>query len=273
MNFIQQLDASVEKSNSLLCVGLDPELDKLPEHIRNAPQPLYAFNSAIIDATHDIVSSYKPNSAFYEAQGADGIAQLKSTMEYVGKKYPEIPVILDAKRADIGNTNRMYAKFAFDYLGADAITLHPYVGKEGLEVFLSYKDKGCIILCRTSNPGAGELQDVLVNGKKFYLHVAELVSKRWNEQGNCLLVVGATYPSELREIRVLVGDSMTLLVPGIGAQGGSVEESIRAGLNSKKTGMIVSTSRVVLYASSGRDFAERAREKAAKLRDEINKYR
>ena len=273
MNFQEKLDAAIEKNNSLLCVGLDPEYEKLPPHIKDNPNPFFTFNKAIIDATHDLVNSYKPNSAFYEAKGADGILELKKTMEYLKKTYPSIPVILDAKRADIGNTNRLYARYAFDYVGADAITLHPYVGREGIETFLSYKDKGCIILCRTSNPGAKELQDTIVNGKKFYLHVAGLVSKNWNTNGNCMLVVGATYPAELKEIREHVGDSITFLIPGVGAQGGSVEQSVKAGINKNKKGVIISTSRVVLYASSGENFAERAREEALKLRNEINKYR
>jgi orotidine-5'-phosphate decarboxylase len=272
MNFQQKLDNSVIKNNSLLCVGLDSEFEKLPEHLRSQKNPQFEFNKAIIDATHDLVCGYKPNSAFYEARGADGIRELKMTYDYICDKYSEIITILDAKRADIGSTNKGYISYVFDYLRSDSITLHPYLGKEAIKPFLDKTDKGLIILCRTSNPGAGEFQDVLVNGEMLYKVIAKSVVHDWNTNGNCLMVTGATYPEELAEIRKLAGD-MTFLVPGIGAQGGDIEKTVKAGLNSKKAGMIINSSRGIIFASSGKDFAEKAREEAMKLRNEINRFR
>lgn len=254
MTFLQKLDEAVSANNSLLCVGLDPQ-----------SKPLFSFCKKIVDQTHDLVCAYKPNSAFYETCGAGGIKELKKLCVYIQKKHPQIPIILDAKRADIGNTNNGYVSFAFDYLKADAITVHPYLGKEALKPFLDRKDKGIIVLCRTSNEGAGEYQDLMVKGKKMYMHVAKEVSKTWNKNKNCLLVVGATYPSEMKKIRSIVGE-MTFLVPGIGAQGGDVKKSVKAGKNSKGRGMIISASRSVLYAKN-------PRKEAMKLRDEINIYR
>ncbi|MBI3955034.1 orotidine-5'-phosphate decarboxylase, partial [Candidatus Gottesmanbacteria bacterium] len=196
MTFQQKLDSIVKKNNSLVCVGLDSEITKIPEQIRRGEHPQSTFNKAIIEATHDLVCAYKPNTAFYEARGKSGIEALKITCDYIKEKYPEIPVILDAKRADIGSTNEGYVKFAFDYLGADAMTLHPYLGKESLKPFLDMKDKGLFILCRTSNPGAGEFQDITLDSGnqsiKLYQYVAEKVINDWNYNGNCGLVVGAT---------------------------------------------------------------------------------
>ncbi len=271
MTFQQKLDRLISKSASLLCLGPDPDWKKLPNTVKNEEYPQFAFNQQIIDATHDLVCAYKPNSAFYEDLGSEGVRQLKLTCDYIRETYPEIPIILDAKRGDIGSTNKGYVSYAFDYLKADAITLHPYLGKEALLPFLEYKDKGCIILCRTSNPGAGEFQDLTLDGLQLYKIIAKKVSAEWNHNNNCLLVVGATYPKELKEVRQIVGD-MTLLIPGIGAQGGDVEKTIKAGMNSKKAGMIISTSRAVIFASNGKDFAKAARIEAEKLRDEINKY-
>ncbi len=272
MKFTQKLINSASKNNSFLCVGPDPDFSKLPEKVKKDQYPQFIFNKAIIDATHDLVCAYKPNSAFYEAQGAQGITELKMTCDYLKDKYPDLPIILDAKRADIGSTNSGYVTFAFDYLGVDAITLHPYLGREALQPFLDRKDKGCIILCRTSNPGGGEFQDQIVAGEPLYKFVARKVVKEWNANENCLLVAGATYPEELKEIRKIVGD-MTLLIPGIGAQGGDVEKTVCAGVNSEGAGMIISTSRAVIFASSGDDFATRAQEEAQKLKDTINTYR
>ena len=221
MTFVQTLETIIEKNNSLLCVGLDSDVRKLPSHLNNIPNNQFEFNKAIIDATYDLVCAYKPNSAFYEAAGVEGLQQLKLTIDYLKEKYPQIPVILDAKRADIGNTNEGYVTSSFDWLRADAITLHPYLGKEALQPYLDRKDKGIIILCRTSNPGAGEFQDLSVDGEPLYMHVSKKVAKDWNANENCMLVVGATYPEELAHVRKAVGD-MTFLVPGIGAQGGDV---------------------------------------------------
>lgn len=272
MTFQQKLDAIIQKNNSLLCIGLDSDLDKLPLIIKNQQYPLFEFNKAIIDTTHDLVYAYKPNSAFYEAEGDRGVLQLKMTCDYIRQNYPEIPVILDAKRADIGSTNNGYVSYVFEYIGADAITLNPFPGREGLKPFLEKKDKGCIIWCKSSNPGSGEFQNLLVDKEPLYKIIAQKVTREWNTFGNCLLVVGATYPEELAEIRKIVGD-MTLLVPGVGAQGGNAEKTVRAGLNSQKTGMIVNSSRGIIFAGKGEDFAQKARVEAVKLKDEINKYR
>lgn len=273
MQFYKKLARAVAKNNSLLCVGLDPDVAKMPAKIAKARNPLFTFNKSIIDATADLVCAFKPNSAFYEAYGADGIKQLKQTADYIRQKYPYLTLILDAKRADIGNTNDGYVEYVFDYLGMDAVTLHPYLGSEALKPFLARKDKGLIILCRTSNPGAAELQDVKVKGKPLYEHVASLVAKNWNVKNNCLLVVGATYPKEMKVIRSIVGPDMPFLVPGVGAQGGDVKATVKAGVNAKSEGLIISSSRATIFASSGHDFAEAAREHAMSLKNEINMYR
>jgi len=227
MAFYQKLDGIIQKQNSLVCVGLDSEISKIPAHLQSDKTPQFTFNKAIIDATHDLVCAYKPNSAFYEARGVDGIAELKMTCDYIRQSHPEIVLILDAKRADIGSTNEGYVTYAFDWLGADAITLHPYLGKEALKPFLDRKDKGCIILCRTSNPGAGEFQDLKLDSGnqaiELYQRVAEKVAKDWNYNGNCGLVVGATYPEELEIVRRIAND-LPFLIPGIGAQGGDIEK-------------------------------------------------
>ncbi len=265
MTFQQKLDKIVKKNNSLVCVGLDSDIDKIPEKIRNGEHSQTTFNKTIIDSTHDLVCTYKPNTAFYEQRGKGGIEALKMTCDYIREKYPEIVIIIDAKRGDIGNTNEGYTKFIFDYLGADAVTLHPYLGKEALAPFFERKDKGCIILCRTSNKGAGEFQDLIINGKELYKIVANRVVKDWNFNNNCFLVVGATFPKELKEVRKIAGD-MTFLVPGIGTQGGDVETTVRAGLNSKGAGMIINSARGIIFSAN-------PRVEAKKLRDAINKYR
>ncbi len=272
MTFLEKLSAAWEKNNSLLCVGLDSELAKLPAHIQGDSTPQFSFNKAIIDVTADLVCAYKINSAFYEASGPNGIQQLKLTADYLRANNPSTPIILDAKRADIGNTNNGYVNFIFDYLDMDAVTLHPYLGREALEPFLNRKDKGVIVLCRTSNPGAGEFQDLIVDGKPLYQLVAKEVARKWNINNNCLLVVGATYPEEMKTIRSLVGD-VPFLVPGVGAQGGDVEAIMRAGLDSRGQGMIINSARDIIFASDAKNFAEAARKKALATRDEINKYR
>lgn len=272
MNFQDKLDKVIAKNNSLVCVGLDSSINKLPEHLKKKEYPQYEFNKAIIDKTHDFVCAYKPNSAFYEAQGAKGIEELKMTCDYIKNKYSDVIIILDAKRADIGSTNEGYAKYAFDYLGVDAITLHPYLGSEAIKPFLEREDKGSIILCRTSNLGAGEIQDLFINGETLYSVIAKKVVNEWNRKRNCLMVIGATYPKELREVRKIAGD-MTFLVPGIGAQGGDIQVTVQAGINSKKAGMIINSSRGIIFASSNDDFAEQARKETIILRDTINKYR
>ena len=273
MDFKRKLSAAWAKNNSLLCVGLDPNMDMLPQHLRDSKTPFFDFGKAIIDATADLVCAFKPNSAFYESRGAAGVEELKQTCEYIRQAYPDIPIILDFKRGDIDTTNSHYDKFAFDYLGVDAITVQPYEGRKAFKPFLERKDKGIIVLCRMSNEGSDEFQDMLVDGRKLYVHVAEHVRDEWNVNGNCLLVVGATYPKELAEIRQLIGDEMVFLVPGVGAQGGEVEATIRAGITTNGKGLIINSSRAIIYASAGKDFAEAARQQATASRDEINKYR
>lgn len=268
MKFAEKLQRAITQHDSLVCVGLDSDTSRLPEGVSQL-----AFNKAIIDATRDLVAAYKPNTAFYEAEGADGIATLRETCEYIRQVAPEALIVLDAKRADIGNTNNGYVRFAKDYLGVDAITLHPYLGSEALGPFLALPDTGLIVLCRTSNPGSGELQDLLVDGMPLYEKVARTVSEQWNAHKNCMLVVGATYPEEAAKIRAIVGDDVWFLVPGIGAQGGDVKQTVRAAKNSRGDGMLISSSRDILFASSGDDFAAAARAKAIELRDQINTYR
>lgn len=271
MSFQEKLDTIVKKNKSLVCVGLDSDINKLSAGGKVYPistpteqyLSLLSFNKTIIEATHDLVCSYKLNTAFYESIGHEGVNALKDTCDYLVKKYPEIPIIIDAKRADIGNTNKGYVQFVFTYLSGDAVTAHPYLGEEAIRPFLDQKDKGVIVLCRTSNPGAGEFQDLKVGDTPLYKIVAENVAKKWNKNKNCMLVVGATYPDELKEVRKIVGD-MTLLVPGIGAQGGDLEATLKAGLNSKKAGLMINSSRGII-------FAQNPREEAEKLRNSINK--
>lgn len=273
MNFKQKLDAAMTANNSLLCVGLDPDVTKMPQAMANEPNAIFSFNKAIIDATAGVVCAYKPNSAMYEATGEAGITQLKMTCDYINSNYPTIPIILDFKRGDIGNTNGYYARFAFEYLAVDAITIHPYMGKQANDQFLQYKDKGIIVLCRTSNEGSGEFQDMHVGARPLYKHVAQHVMTSWNTNDNCLLVIGATYTDDLADIRQLVGPDAIFLVPGVGAQGGDIEKVLQAGLGSNGRGLIINSSRDVLYSSSGDDFAKAARNRAEQLRNLINQHR
>lgn len=245
MKFQEKLDLIVRENNSLLCVGLD--------------QGDFEVNKKIIDQTGNLVCAFKPNFAFYEALGVKGWDALKKTVEYIQCYHPGVVTIADAKRADIGSTNLGYVTSIFDDLGFDGVTVNPYFGQDALEPFLERADKGIIVLCKTSNPGSKEFQDGL------WQKVAENVSKNWNKNGNCLLVVGATYPKELAMIRKIVGE-MTLLVPGIGAQGGDVEKTVKAGLNKVKAGMIINSSRGICQATN-------PRQAARELRDQINKFR
>lgn len=234
---------------------------------------LINFCLEIVEATKEFACAYKPNSAFFEAHGNVGWQALGRIIENIHLLAPGKPVIWDAKRGDIGNTNNGYVKAAFEFLDADAITVQPYLGAEAMKPFLDMKDKGIIVLCRTSNPGAGEFQDLLVNGEPFYRYVARNVaSEKWNKYNNCAVVVGATYPDELREARTLVGD-MPILIPGIGAQGGDIEKTVMAGKDSRGQGMIINSSRGIIYASSGEDFAEAAYCETKRLNELINQYR
>lgn len=267
-SFKDKLNQRIEKANTLLCIGLDSDKSMLPSFLSSQ----YMFNKAVIDETHDLVCAYKPNTAFYEAQGAQGIKELKLTCDYLRNNYLDIVIILDAKRADIGNTNESYARFAFDYLGADAITLNPYLGHGALKPFLDRKEKGSIILCKTSNPDACEIQDLSVHGKPLYQIIAEKVVNEWNKNANCGLVVGANYPAELTAVRKIAPD-LPFLIPGIGVQGGELKNTVKAGVDKKGENAIINVSRSIIFASRGRNFAKIARNEAEKLRLEINQYR
>ena len=268
--FRHKLARAWETSDSLVCVGLDPDIERFPQHMRAQSSPIFHFNKAIIDATADLVCAYKTQFAHYAAYEADD--QLERTIEYIHRSYPHVPVILDAKRGDVDSSAERYAIEAFERYGADAVTVNPYLGGDALEPFLRHEDKGIIILCRTSNPGAGELQDLDVGGRRLYQVVAELAARRWNSRGNCGLVVGATYPRELAEVRELVGD-MPLLVPGVGAQGGDVTQVVQNGQTRAGSGLIISSSRGILYVSSGADFARAARAATEQLRLQVNSSR
>ena len=268
--FIAKLAGAWARNDSLVCVGLDPEIERFPAAVRSEPSPIFHFNKAIIDATRDLVCAYKPQFAHYAAYEAED--QLERTIEYIHKTCPDVPVILDAKRGDIGNTAERYAIETFERYGADGVTVNPYLGGDSLEPFLKYADRGVLILCRTSNPGARDLQDLKVGERALYQVVAELTAQRWNSRGNCLLVVGATAPRELAEVRAIVGD-MPLLVPGVGAQGGDVAQAVQAGQTRAGTGLLISSSRAILYASGGADFAAAARAACEGLRGTINKSR
>ncbi len=264
MNFTEKLFHASRVNNSLLCIGLDPDPELMPKI------DVFDFNTAIIDATSDLVCAYKPNLAFYEALGVEGLAAMQKTVEYIPK---EIPVIADAKRGDIGNTSRAYATALFDVFGFDAATVNPYLGYDSLEPFIRYTDKGVFILCRTSNAGAADFQQSVCLEPQIPLF--ELVAekaKQWDAHGNVGLVVGATYPEELKRIRQLCPE-MPLLIPGIGAQRGDLASAVRYGVDANGERALISSSRQILYASKGKDFALAARSEALKLREEINRYR
>lgn len=252
-------------ADSLLCVGLDSALEKLPPRFREQEHPQFEFNRWIIQQTHPFVSAYKPNMAFYEARGGAGLRCLKRTQDYLHEHHPDILTVCDAKRGDNATSNAGYVEAIFDWLGFDAVTLQPYMGGAVLHPFLERKEKGCILLCRTSNPGDGELQDLEIDGKPLWQIVAEKTRDHWNTNGNCMLVVGATVPEHVRQIRRLVGD-MPLLVPGLGAQGGDLENAVKAGVNSQGRGLILSASRSVIFAAD-------PAEQACALRDGINRHR
>lgn len=251
-----------------VCVGLDSQLSKIPDFLkegRSVEEAIFEFNKAIIDATYGLVASYKPNTAFYEAEGIEGISALRKTIHYI-KDTTDVPVVLDAKRGDIGNTNDGYVRSAFDDLRADAITVHGYLGKEAMQPFLERRDKGVFVLARTSNPGAGEFQDLMIDGKPIYQIVAENVAGNWNENGNVGLVMGATSPEELDVIREALPE-VPLLIPGVGAQGGRAEDVVP-----KVQGrFLINSSRGIIFASNGEDFGDAARIETQKLHEEILK--
>ena len=269
-NFAARLARAMHDHDSLVCVGLDPEPEKFPPALQHATRAIFEFNRAIVDATADLVCAYKPQIAHYAALGAED--QLADTIAYIRERAPGVPVILDSKRGDIGSTAEKYAHEAFVRYGADAVTINPYLGFDSAEPFLNYADKGIVVLCRTSNKGAREFQDLDVGGRKLYQIVAEHVAQKWNTRGNCLLVVGATYPAELADIRARTGD-MTFLVPGVGAQGGDVNLAVRSGMTQSGGGLVINSSRGILYAGSGDAFATAARGATLELRTAINAAR
>jgi orotidine-5'-phosphate decarboxylase len=270
VTFIEKLKSAWSSQRSLVCVGLDPDLARLPAHLPKTPAGVLEFNRAIIDATHDLVCAYKPQIAYFAAISAE--QQLLATIEHIRRVCPQIPVILDAKRGDIGSTAEQYATEAFSRYQADAVTVNPYMGQDSAEPFLRHTERGVILLCRTSNRGAADLQDLLVDGQPLYEHVATMIANKWNARGNCALVLGATWPAQIARIRSLVGD-LPFLVPGVGAQGGDVEQLVHAGQTADGTGLIINSSRGILYASSSIDYATIARAETLKLRDTINRFR
>ena len=270
MNFKQKLTAISHNNNSLVCIGLDVDREKMPKFLfESSKHPYLEFNKSIIDSTKDLVCAYKLNMAFYEVLGTEGFELLKKTIKHIPK---DVVVILDGKRNDIGNTARKYAQTLFETLYADAITVNPYLGKDGVAPFLEYKDKCSFILCRTSNASAGDFQDLAVSETPLYQIVAKKI-KEWNENDNCGAVVGATYPEELKTIRSILGDEIPILIPGIGKQGGDVEKTIKNGTNSKGKMAVINSSRGIIFAGDDEDFATVSLKKAISLRDEINKYR
>ncbi|WP_320823484.1 orotidine-5'-phosphate decarboxylase [Reinekea sp.] len=251
------------QQGTAVCVGLDPLPDLFPASVTD----IFSFNKAIIDATADLACCFKPQFAHYAAVAAE--PALKQTIAYLRATYPHIPVILDSKRGDIGSTATMYAREAFDHYGADAVTVNPYMGSDTVLPFADYADKGVIVLCRTSNPSAGEFQNRLIDGEPLYLHVARLAQQQWNRHGNISLVVGATAPEEMQKIRAVAPD-LPFLVPGIGAQGGDLQATVRSGRFASGQGLMINSSRAILYASRADDFAQAARAATLTLKNAIN---
>jgi orotidine-5'-phosphate decarboxylase len=275
MGFMQDLRQAWQRNDSLVCVGLDPEPSRFPAALRDDADAVFTFCTAIVDATADLVCAFKPQIAHFAALRAEDA--LERVIAHIHERHPGIPVILDAKRGDIGSTAKHYAEEAFDRYQADAVTANPYLGRDSIQPFLDRADKGVILLCRTSNPGGADFQNLIVqddvsSGRPLYQRIAATIAREWNGHGNCALVTGATFPEELGQVRQLVGD-MPLLVPGIGAQGGDVAAVLRHGRASDGTGLIISSSRSILYASGGEDFAQAARQAAEDLREAINRRR
>lgn len=270
MEFIKKLSNIVSKNNSLVCVGLDIDSEKMPKFLfKNSKDPYLEFNKSIIDATKDLVCAYKLNMAFYEVFGAKGFELLEKTINFIPE---DIVIILDGKRNDIGNTAAKYAKSLFETLGADAATINPYLGKDGIVPFLDYKDKCSFILCRTSNASAVDLQNLQTKDGDLFKIVAGKI-KEWNKLGCCGAVVGATYPDELKIIRDVLGEDIPILIPGVGKQGGDIRRTVENGTNKKGHMAIINSSRGIIYAGSGKDYVEKARKQAFSLKQEINRYR
>lgn len=271
MRFLSRLRTAWSAQQSLLCVGLDPDPVKFPGALAGRGDRIFDFCREIVDATADLVCAFKPQIAYFAAHRAE--EQLEALMQHLRERHPAVPVVLDAKRGDIGSTAEQYAREAFERYGADAVTVNPYMGTDSVEPYLAYDDRGIIVLCRTSNPGGSDLQALEVGGEKLYQRVARMVAERWNGKGQCGLVVGATFPAELADVRRIVGDSVPLLVPGIGAQGGDVEATVAAGRDARGEGMMINSSRAILYAGKGEDYAQAARRAALDTRDAINRAR
>lgn len=264
MPFHQHLRRAWAQSDSMLCVGLDPDPARFPDAVGGS---VLDFCTAIVDATADAVCAFKPQIAYFAAAGAE--ADLERLCAHIRDRHPHVLLVLDAKRGDIGSTAEQYAHEAFDRYGAHVVTVNPYLGGDSVEPFLRHPDGGVFVLCRTSNPGSGDFQSLVADGRPIYQHVAQRVAHEWNSIGDCGLVVGATYPHELAQVRALVGD-LPLLVPGVGAQGGDVEATVQAGVDSAGYGMVINSSRAILYASKGPDFAAAAHREAVATRDAIN---
>ncbi|MNK11219.1 orotidine 5'-phosphate decarboxylase [compost metagenome] len=269
VTFIKKLSAVWHSQKTQLCIGLDPDLAKFPRHLQGKPDAILTFCKEIIDATADTACAFKPQIAYFAALRAED--QLEAICSYLRERYPHIPIVLDAKRGDIGATAEQYAREAFERYGADAVTVNPYMGFDSVQPYLERPDRGVIVLCRTSNAGGSDLQFLNVDGKPLYQHVAHLVADKWNTNGQCALVVGATFPNELAQVRALVGD-MPLLIPGIGAQGGDIKATVEAGRTANGTGMMINSSRAILYAKADETFAQAARQVALETRDAINRY-
>ncbi|ONB73632.1 orotidine 5'-phosphate decarboxylase [Burkholderia pseudomallei] len=269
--FIESLRTAWQRTNSLLCVGLDPEPTKFPAHLENQPDAIFDFCREIVDATAPFASAFKPQIAYFAAYRAED--QLERLIAHIHLQHPGLPVILDAKRGDIGSTAEQYAREAFERYRADAVTVNPYMGFDSIEPYLEYEDKGVVVLCRTSNPGGSDLQFLETGGRPLYQVVADLAASQWNAKtGQLALVVGATFPREIEIVRGIVGD-MPLLIPGIGAQGGDVAATVAAGRTADGAGMMINSSRAILYASRGDDFADAAARTAERTRDAINAHR
>ena len=267
--FSDRLAARWRTADTLLCVGLDPDPTRFPAHLRERDDAIFAFCRAIVDATADLACAFKPQIAYFASSAAE--EQLEELIAHIRARHPEVPVILDAKRGDIGATAEHYAREVFERYGADAVTLSPFMGYDSIEPFLAYADRGAFLLCRTSNAGGSDFQMLDVAGTRVYEHVARLATQ-WSRNGQIGLVVGATYPAELARVRSIVGE-LPLLVPGIGAQGGDVQASVAAGQTRAGTGLVINSSRAILYAGQGEDFSAQARKVAERTRDEINRYR
>lgn len=269
MTFLEMLRARWRAADSLLCVGLDPDPLRFPEHLRRADDSIFEFCKSIVDATADLVCAFKPQIAYFASAGAEDA--LQRLIAYIRGAHPAVPVILDAKRGDMASTAQHYAREVFERYNAHAVTLSPYLGFDSIEPYLAYAERGAFLLCRTSNAGGSDLQMLNTDGERLYERVARL-AVTWNRGGQLGLVVGATYPDELARVRELVGE-MPLLVPGIGAQGGDLEGSVKAGQTTHGAGIVVNSSRAIIYASPGDDFAAAARRAAQSARDEINRHR